>query len=119
MSLNATNGYIPKYTPVEERDFLSYLDDVKFDKFMENPDQSFQNTKIVNFNIIHHECRGDKLTNSYEHYQTVFKHDFENYIKKDKETVLSSALRNQDKLKQSIYFEKNLVLKHFKSYGKE
>ena len=32
---------------------------------------------------------------------------------------MSSALRNQKKLKQSIYFEKELVLKHFKNYGSE
>ena len=119
MSLNVSNGYVPKYTPIKDRDFLSYLDDLKFEKFMENPDQSFRNTKIVNFDIIHHECRGDKLNNSYEHYQTVFKDNFKNYIKRDKKTVLSSALRNQNKLQQSIYFEKDLVISHFKSYGSE
>ena len=47
MSLNVSNGYVPKYTPIKDRDFLSYLDDLKFEKFMENPDQSFRNTKIV------------------------------------------------------------------------
>ena len=86
---------------------------------MENPDQSFRKTKIVNFDIIHHECRGDKLEKSYEYYQTVFKVNFNKYNKRDEKKVLSSAFRNQDKLQQSIYFEKDLVLSHFKSYGRE
>ena len=119
MSLNVSNGYVPVYTPVKDRDFLTYLDDLKFEKFMENPDQSLRNTKIVNFDIIHHECRGDKLDKSYDYYQTVFKKNFRNYSKTDKKTVLSSALRNQNKLQQSIYFEKDLIVSHFKSYGYE
>ena len=103
MSLKTSNGYIPKYTPPQDRDFLSYLDDLKFENFMENPDQSFRNTKIVNFDIIHHECRGDKLEKSCAHYQTVFKDDFLRItLKEIKKTVLSSALRNQLKLQQSI-----------------
>ena len=58
--------------PHEERDFLSYLDDVKYEKFMENPDESFKKTKIINFDIINHQCRGDKLEHSEQYYQTVF-----------------------------------------------
>ena len=96
-----------------------YLDDLKFEKFMENPDQSLRKTKIVNFDIIHHECRGNKLEKSYEYYQTVFKVNFNKYNKRDEKKVLSSAFRNQDKLQQSIYFEKDLVLSHFKSYVRE
>ena len=51
---------------------------------MENPDQSFRKTKIVNFDIIHHECRGDKLEKSYEYYQTVLKVNFNKYKKEMK-----------------------------------
>ena len=104
--MNCSNGYIPKYTPPEERDFLSYLDDLKFSCFMESPDEAFIKTKIVNFDIINHECRGDKMEKSYEHYQTVFEDNFKIYKLKDKKTVVASGLRNQDRLKQDIYFEK-------------
>ena len=118
MSLNASNGYVPEYTPPKDRDFLTYLDDLKFERFMEDPDQAILNTKI-NFDIINHECHGDKLEKLYGYYQTIFQDNFKNYVSKDKNTVMSSALRNQKKLKQSIYFEKELVLKHFKRYGSE
>ena len=39
--MNYSNSYIPKCTPPEKRPFLNYLDDVKYEQFMENPDKSF------------------------------------------------------------------------------
>ena len=71
--MNFSNNYIPIYTAPEERDFLMYLDDLKYEKFMEDPDQSFKKTKIVNFDIIHHQCRGDKMEHNESYYQTIFK----------------------------------------------
>ena len=44
--MNFSNNYIPKYTAPEERDFLTYLDDLKYEKFMEDPDQSFKKQKL-------------------------------------------------------------------------
>ena len=34
--------------------------------------------KVVNFDIIHHECRGDPLHRSYKDYQTVNNKDLQN-----------------------------------------
>ena len=59
---------IPKYTPPEERDFLTYLDDLQYQQTVKNPDQYFQNVKIINFDIINHECRGDPLSNPINQY---------------------------------------------------
>ena len=56
--MNFSGNYIPKYTSPEERDFLSYLDDIKYENFIKDPDQSIRQTKIINFDIIHHQCRG-------------------------------------------------------------
>ena len=74
--MNYSNSYTPRYTLPEERSFLTYLDDVKCDQFMENPDKSFKKTKVVNFDIIHHECRGDALDKPVEYYQTIFENNF-------------------------------------------
>ena len=68
MSSINRNSYVPTYTPPEERDFLSYLDDLKYEEAMANLDYFIKNIKIVNFDIIHHECGGCPLQNSYEHY---------------------------------------------------
>ena len=32
----------------------------------DQPDYHFRNKKVVNFDIIHHECRGDPLQKSYK-----------------------------------------------------
>ena len=73
------NNYILKYTPLKERDFLSYLDYLKNEQTMENPDMYFQNVKIVNFDIIHHECRDVPLQNLFYHYNAITKKDFTSY----------------------------------------
>ena len=57
-----TMSYILKYTPPKERCFLTYLDDIKYERFMNNPDKSLKSIKIINFDIIHHQCRGDALS---------------------------------------------------------
>ena len=67
------NNYIPKYTSPKERDFLSHLDDLKYEQATKNPDKYFQNVKIINFDIINHECREDPLQNSYHRYYTIAK----------------------------------------------
>ena len=51
--MNYSGSYLPKYTPLEERSFLTYLDDKKYQRFMKNPDKFLKNTKIINFDIIH------------------------------------------------------------------
>ena len=58
-----------KYTPTKgksrykwyEQDLMPYIDDLKCNEFIESIDENFQKAKIINFNIIHHECRGDHL----------------------------------------------------------
>ena len=110
---NFTGTYVPKYTPPEDRDFLSYLDDLKYEKFQENPDNYMKNVKIINFDLIHHQCRGDKLQHSEEHYQTVFAKNLIRHKNEDKKHFVSSALRTQKDLQQPIYFEKKVVKDHF------
>ena len=116
--MNYSNSYIPKYTPPEERSFLTYLDDKKYEQFMENPNKSFKKTKIVNFDIIHPECRGDALDKPLEYYQTVFENNFKKHLKEDKKVIVGSALRTQKELQQNIFFEKKLVKNHFSNYDK-
>ena len=35
----------------------------------DDPDQYFDNVKVVNFGIIHHECHDDKLIGNYKDYK--------------------------------------------------
>ena len=54
------------------------------------------------------------LKNSYRYYQTLKENELRKYQEQLKENLLSATFRNQDNTKQRIYFEKNIVKKHFK-----
>ena len=115
--MNFSSGnYAPTYTPIEERDFFSYYDNLKYKKFFKDVDDSPKKTKIINFDLIHHECRGDELEKPESYYQTVFEDKLKNYKRKDKRKFVASTLRNQKALKQDIFIEKKLVSEHFTSY---
>ena len=100
------NKYVPVYTPPEERCFLSYLDDLKYEKTVKNIDKHFQDVKVINFDMIHHMCRGDPVDRSVCEHLTIQNSDFKKYPKNDKKKEVHGALRNQDKTKQEIFIRK-------------
>ena len=51
---------------------------------MENPEKFLKNTKIINFDIIHHKSRGDVLEKPVEYYQTMFENNFIKHLNKTK-----------------------------------
>ena len=53
----------------------------------------FSCAMVINFNIIYHQCRGDKLQNPQQYYETISKNDFENYKSHIQNQVVSSAIR--------------------------
>ena len=40
MSING-NGYIPKFIPPEEQDFVNYFDQLKYEESLRDPDKYF------------------------------------------------------------------------------
>ena len=57
------NSYIP--TKVTETDDLhSKLKKMTYDEIIEDYDCHFKNCYVTNFDLIHHECRGDKIIKS-------------------------------------------------------
>ena len=67
---------------------------------------------ITNFDLIHHQCRGDKLTHNRKYYKTLFtkKVDLELNNQLHKDVFLSSAQRCERK---DVNFEKDLQKDHF------
>ena len=64
------NRYIPKYVEPNlkwyKRDgLLTSIDRSKYEQFERNRDTYLKNAEIINFDIIHHLNRGDKLEGSY------------------------------------------------------
>ena len=60
----------------------------------------------MNFDLIHHMCRGDPLEKDTREHLTIQNHDFKKYPKNDKKEVVGGALHNQDKTKQVIFIKK-------------
>ena len=104
------NSYVPTKV-TEVHDLHSRLNKMKYDEIIENLDYHFKNCFVTNFDIIHHECRGDKLSFSREHYETVFYNRLkENLNEQNQEKFIASAIRSERK---DINFEKKVISEHF------
>ena len=59
-----------------------------FNEILNDPDYHFENSFVTNFYLIHHQCRGDELSYSKKHYETIAN-------KKIKEEILDENVRNR------------------------
>lgn len=42
-----------------------------YNEILSDPEYHFENSYMINFDLIHNECRGDKLSFSKKYYQTI------------------------------------------------
>ena len=111
------NKYVPEYArnyfskPWYERDLMGYFNYLDYQEMSKQPTKYFEQKKVINFDIIHHESRGDKLQGSYEGYQTVKKKDLEKYPGSEKKKTISGLVRNIKR--DDLYIEKDIVKDHF------
>ena len=96
--------YVPRYVPPEERDFCSYFDQLKYEEALKNPCNYFRNVKVINSDIVNHECRGDPLEKELKEHFAIQNKNFVKY---------GGALRNQNNVKQPLFIQKEVVLNHF------
>ena len=68
---------------------------------------------MINFDIIHHECRGDPLQGSHKNYQTVHNDDIKKYPENEKKDVLGGLIRNFNG--KDLFVEEKVVNEHFQS----
>ena len=87
---------------------MSYLDYLKYKHMSDNPDSYFEKKKVINFEIIHHQCKGDPLTKTEKEHKTVC--DFKNYPKDEKNKVLSSIFRNK---RDDLWVKRDLMIEYF------
>ena len=75
--MNIENKYVPDCIPNDlkwyKRDgLLIWYDQIKCERFLEDPDRHINNTKIVNFDIIKKCVRGEEVSEqTLTNYQTV------------------------------------------------
>ena len=83
-----------------------------FNEIVNDPDYHFENCFVTNFDLIHHQCKGDELSHSREYYETVFN-------KKIKEEIVSDDLRNRfvssaiKSERKDMTIEKEVFKEHF------
>ena len=94
------NSYIPtkpkKYNEHDSFDLDTRLQQMTFNKIIQNPDEHFEKTFITNFDLIHHQCRGDKLSHSREYYETLFFKKKSSEIDiKQRDSFVSAAINSE------------------------
>ena len=97
-----------------ERDFLSYLDDLKCEETMKDPDAYYKNVQIINFDMTHHQSRGDPLTIPLRYYQTVTRKDVNPFEEKQKKSLFLQQLETKEKQNNHFFLKKDVVTEHFK-----
>ena len=110
------NFYIPVYEPFNlkwyERDgLLTYIDQLKYIEFIENPAEDFRTVKVINVDIIHKECKGQPITDDLKKkYNTIDFNDFVKYDIESKDKAVGSAILCKRK---DVLVSRDLVFQHF------
>ena len=118
--MNIANKYVPDFVPDDlkwyKRDgLLTWCDQIKCKRFLEDPDRHFNNTKIVNFDIINKWVRGEEVSEqTLTNYQTVQKKEVFEYPIIDRGKIMSSALSSCIK-RNDVFVSKELVNEHLTS----
>ena len=107
-------GYCANYfdNPWYEKDLMGYFNFLDYTDMSRDPAKYFEKKKVINFDIIHHKCRGDPLKETYEGYQTVKTKDLKNYPNPEKKEVVGGVIRNIKR--RDLFVEKEVVNNHFK-----
>ena len=98
---NEEKFYVNIYVPLPPYNFYlkSKLQDV-----LRNPSQYFANAQITNFDMIYHDLHQKKMNDSLEHYQTIFKNNFDKFDEYTTDYLVTNAHRAQ---RNDVFFEKD------------
>ena len=89
------------------------MDCSKCEKFINNTDNHFKTTKIMNFDIIHRQCGGEKVPEElYKYYETIREKEVSQYSKSNPKKIYSSAIKVDHK---DLYLKRESILKYFKT----
>ena len=109
-----SQNYVP--TKAKARTAYDTLDDtlnrMTFNEIINNTDYHFENSYITNFDLIHHNCRGDPLNHTKKYYETISYEKLNNEIisKEDRASFISSAIKSERK---DVFIEKKIFKEHF------
>ena len=90
---------------------MTHSDYLKYQQCVSNPDSYFDRTNVVNFDIINNRCSGDCLIKPIKEHQTICKNDFVNFPERDKDKIVSVALR---KNRDGLWIKRDLMIEYLK-----
>ena len=112
------NNYVPLKIQNDRgkenlHDLDTRLKQMTFDEIIRDPDYHFENSFVTDFDLIHHQCRGDSFNFSRKHYETIYSSDLKENISKNdlRRDFVSSAIKSERK---DLHIEKQVVEEHFK-----
>ena len=106
------NSYVPTKVTETDKDLDLKLKEMKYNDIVKDCDFHFENCYITNFDLIHHECRGDKLQFNRKFYETIFYDSVKKNLDEiNQEKFLSSAIKSE---RSNVNIEKKLIIEHFK-----
>ena len=115
MSKYPVMSYVPRKVKCVD-DLHSRLIDDRNNEILNDLDGHFKNCYITNFDLIHHECRGDKLNFSKKFYQTVYSKELrENLNLRQQKNFVASGIKSE---RNDLYFEKKIYIDHFERVKK-
>ena len=92
---------------------MTWYDQRKCEGFLRDTNKHFKEAKIINFDIIYREIRGEVVPpDLLKFYQTMNEKTISQYPSSEEDNICSSAFRTDRK---DIYFEKKTIEKHFNS----
>ena len=108
------NRYIAEYVKIDlkcckRNGFLTYIDQIKYSNFIEDPEKHIEKTDIVNFDIIYRR-RYKEQQNSERYYQIIWKNCVGNLPEKDKEKAVAACLGTP---RSDIFVDKSILMSHF------
>ena len=110
MSKYPVMSYIPKKVECVN-DLHTRLNDETNNEILNDLDRHFKQCYITNFDLIHHECRGDKLNFSKKFYQTVYSKELrENLNLEQRINFVEAGIKSE---RDDLYFEKKIYIDHF------
>ena len=104
--------YVPtKPKPTKFYDLHQRLQEMTFEEVVNNPKEHFVNVYIKNFDLIHHQSRGDALNYSEKFYKTISISQLKQIDYPNSYQFVAAAIRSE---REDVYLEKAVLKKHFK-----
>ena len=95
--------YVPDFVPndlkwYERVELLTWYDQMKYERFLEDVNNHFANTKIVNFELVNKWLKGEEVSEgTLRNYQTIQKAGVFGYPIKEWEKIILAALNSSVK----------------------